>query len=162
VDDDGKAQRLPWEDWRDGEDQHTSGWVRATSPAGDPDFDGVIGWSGDLGFGVRPGEGTQSQRDESAPSRSSAGVRLVTRAEGFTEHTHRSNVDPRLGRADHDTPAAPATIEAALDQDHGGDPGAQSFGPRDVNSSTSGDEGSASDEEQSSEPPGERDQEESK
>ncbi|MEJ7724516.1 MAG: 4Fe-4S binding protein, partial [Ilumatobacteraceae bacterium] len=64
VDDDGKAQRLPWEDWREGEDEHTSGWVRATSPSGDPDFDGVIGWSGDLGFGVRPGEGTQTERDE--------------------------------------------------------------------------------------------------
>jgi NADH-quinone oxidoreductase subunit I len=38
--------------------------VRATSPSGDPDFDGVIGWSGDLGFGVRPGEGTQTERDE--------------------------------------------------------------------------------------------------
>ena len=34
VDDDGHPQRLPWEDWREGEDQHTSGWMRATSPVG--------------------------------------------------------------------------------------------------------------------------------
>ena len=30
VGDDGKPQHLPWEDWRDGEDVHTSGWMRAT------------------------------------------------------------------------------------------------------------------------------------
>ena len=30
VDDDGRPQQLPWEDWRDGEDADTSGWMRAT------------------------------------------------------------------------------------------------------------------------------------
>ena len=34
VGDDGKPQHLPWEDWRAGEDQHTSAWMRATAPAG--------------------------------------------------------------------------------------------------------------------------------
>src|SRR3982751_4103723 len=34
VGDDGKPQHLPWEDWRPGEDEHTSAWMRATSPAG--------------------------------------------------------------------------------------------------------------------------------
>ena len=53
VDDDGKPQHLPWEDWRDGEDEHTSGWMRATSPSGDADFVGEVGWSGELGYGVR-------------------------------------------------------------------------------------------------------------
>ena len=30
VDDDGKPQHLPWEDWREGDDRNTSGWMRAT------------------------------------------------------------------------------------------------------------------------------------
>ncbi len=34
VADDGKPQQLPWEDWREGEDRFTSGWMRATSPSG--------------------------------------------------------------------------------------------------------------------------------
>ena len=34
VDDDGKPQQLPWEDWREGDDLHTSGWMRATAPSG--------------------------------------------------------------------------------------------------------------------------------
>ena len=34
VDDDGKPKRMPWEDWREGDDLHTSGWMRATSPGG--------------------------------------------------------------------------------------------------------------------------------
>ena len=34
VDDDGKPKHLPWEDWREGDDLHTSGWMRATSPSG--------------------------------------------------------------------------------------------------------------------------------
>ena len=34
VDDDGRAQRMPWELWLGGEDDHTSAWMRATSPSG--------------------------------------------------------------------------------------------------------------------------------
>jgi len=56
VGDDGKPQRLPWEDWREGDDEHTSGWMRATSPSGDAEFVGEVGWSGELGYGVRPPE----------------------------------------------------------------------------------------------------------
>jgi NADH-quinone oxidoreductase subunit I len=56
VGDDGRPQHLPWEDWRAGEDQATSGWVRATAPSGDADFVGQVGWSGELGYGVRPPE----------------------------------------------------------------------------------------------------------
>ena len=40
VDDDGRPQHMPWEDWREGEDADTSGWMRATSPSGDADFVG--------------------------------------------------------------------------------------------------------------------------
>ncbi|MCL4145737.1 UNVERIFIED_CONTAM: hypothetical protein GTU68_048003 [Idotea baltica] len=56
VGDDGRPQNLPWEDWRDGEDEHTSGWMRATASAGKASAQGVVGWSGELGYGVRPAE----------------------------------------------------------------------------------------------------------
>jgi len=63
VDDKGMPQHLPWEDWRPGEDQHTSGWMRATAPSGDADFEGVVSWSGELGYGVRAAEPVQGERD---------------------------------------------------------------------------------------------------
>lgn len=56
VGDDGKPKQMPWEDWRPGEDQHTSAWMRATAPAGDESFVGSVGWSGELGYGVRAPE----------------------------------------------------------------------------------------------------------
>jgi NADH-quinone oxidoreductase subunit I len=56
VGDDGKPQRLPWEDWREGDDEHTSGWMRATSPSGDATFRGLVGWSSELGYGERAPE----------------------------------------------------------------------------------------------------------
>jgi len=69
VDDDGRAQRHPWEDWRDDEDDHTSAWMRVTSPSGQAAYEGEVEWSGELGFGVRPPEAGQSQPEpESSPS----------------------------------------------------------------------------------------------
>jgi NADH-quinone oxidoreductase subunit I len=65
VDTTGQPQHLPWEDWRPGEDQHTSGWMRATAPSGDASFEGVVAWSGELGHGVRAPEPPQSDRDVS-------------------------------------------------------------------------------------------------
>jgi len=56
VGDDGKPKQMPWEDWREGEDEHTSGWMRATSAGGDADFVGQIGWSNELGYGLRAAE----------------------------------------------------------------------------------------------------------
>lgn len=56
VADDGMPQKMPWEDWRDGEDEHTSGWMRATAPAGRAAYEGRVGWSGELGYGVRAPE----------------------------------------------------------------------------------------------------------
>ncbi len=38
----------------------SGGWMRATSPGGDADFEGIAGWSGDVGHGVRPAERGQS------------------------------------------------------------------------------------------------------
>jgi NADH-quinone oxidoreductase subunit I len=72
VRDDGRPQQLPWEDWRVGDDAHTSGWMRATSPNGVAEFEGEVQWSGELGYGVRAPEGGQSgrRRDELTGTRS--------------------------------------------------------------------------------------------
>jgi NADH-quinone oxidoreductase subunit I len=73
VGDDGKPQQLPWEDWREGEDLLTSGWMRATASSGDARFEGVEAWSGELGYGVRAAEPHQSAEradDDSATSAS--------------------------------------------------------------------------------------------
>ncbi len=59
VGDDGRPKQLPWEDWREGDDAHTSGWVRATSPSGAAEYEGKVQWSGELGYGVRPPEAGQ-------------------------------------------------------------------------------------------------------
>jgi NADH-quinone oxidoreductase subunit I len=67
VDDDGKPKHQPWEDWREGDDLHTSGWMRATSPSGSAEFEGRVQWSGELGFGVRaPESGQSAVRDDAA------------------------------------------------------------------------------------------------
>jgi NADH-quinone oxidoreductase subunit I len=63
VGDDGRPKFLPWEDWRPGEDEFTSAWMRATAPSGDARFEGVVGWSGELGYGVRAPELDQEGKD---------------------------------------------------------------------------------------------------
>ena len=63
VGDDGKPKQMPWEDWREGEDQNTSAWMRATSPSGDASYEGKVGWSGELGYGIRAPELGQSADD---------------------------------------------------------------------------------------------------
>ncbi len=78
VDDDGRPRHLPWEDWRPGEDDHTSGWMRATSSSGAVEYEGEVQWSGELGYGVRPPEGGQSgNRDDAATGNIS--IRTVER-----------------------------------------------------------------------------------
>lgn len=67
VDDQGLARRLPWEDWRPGEDEDTSGWMRATSPSGNADYVGLVSWAGELGFGVRDPEAGQHADDHGSP-----------------------------------------------------------------------------------------------
>ena len=52
----GRPRQLPWEDWREGEDEMTSAWMRATSPSGDVTYSGRVAWSGELGYGVRAPE----------------------------------------------------------------------------------------------------------
>jgi NADH-quinone oxidoreductase subunit I len=63
VDDDGRPRQLPWEDWRPGEDEATSGWMRATSPSGAAGYEGRVNWSGELGYGVRTPEPAQDVAD---------------------------------------------------------------------------------------------------
>ncbi len=65
VGDDGKPQNLPWEDWRPGEDEHTSGWMRATSSSGKASYLGTTNWNGELGYGVRSGDLPQDEKDAS-------------------------------------------------------------------------------------------------
>jgi len=60
VDDDGMPQKMPWEDWREGDDKMTSGWMRATSSAGDHRYEGTVHWAGELGYGVRSPEQGQA------------------------------------------------------------------------------------------------------
>ncbi len=64
VGDDGRPQQLPWEHWEPGDDEHTSAWVRATSPSGQAAYEGKVAWSGELGYGIRSPERGQSE-DES-------------------------------------------------------------------------------------------------
>jgi NADH-quinone oxidoreductase subunit I len=64
VSDDGRPRQLPWEDWRPGEDEMTSAWVRATAPSGSAAHVGTVAWSGELGYGVRAPERGQAHEDD--------------------------------------------------------------------------------------------------
>jgi len=60
VDDEGHPRHQPWEDWRDADEEHTSGWMRATSPSGNAETEGKVQWSAELGYGKRYPEAGQS------------------------------------------------------------------------------------------------------
>jgi NADH-quinone oxidoreductase subunit I len=68
VDDDGNPQKLPWEDWRAGDEERTSAWVRATAPSGSAVYEGRVGWSGELGYGVRAPEKGQTAASDASPA----------------------------------------------------------------------------------------------
>lgn len=80
VGDDGMPQKMPWEDWRPGEDQNTSGWMRATSSSGKASYANKVSWSGELGYGVRPAEEGQEHAGEDAP--------VAEDASGHDSHGH--------------------------------------------------------------------------
>jgi NADH-quinone oxidoreductase subunit I len=82
VDDHGKPRQMPWEDWREGEDLLTSGWMRATAASGDADFIGKVGWSTELGHGVRPPEPEQAVADVSVTAPAPKTVRSISRDGG--------------------------------------------------------------------------------
>jgi NADH-quinone oxidoreductase subunit I len=90
VGDDGKPQELPWEDWREGEDLLTSAWVRATAPSGRADYEGTVGWSGELGYGVRAPEAGQAAEDDLGAEPDAAG-----------DHGHRDHGHGDHGHGDH-------------------------------------------------------------
>jgi NADH-quinone oxidoreductase subunit I len=73
VGDDGQPQHMPWEDWRPGEDLHTSAWMRATAPSGVAALDGRVAWSGELGYGIREPEADQATKDATNRPHGSAG-----------------------------------------------------------------------------------------
>jgi len=66
VDDSGRPRQLPWELWGEGDDEHTSGWMRATSPSGSAAHEGKVLWSAELGYGVRSPELGQRTREVEA------------------------------------------------------------------------------------------------
>src|SRR2546429_1193922 len=62
VDDDGKPKQMPWEDWREGDDEHTSAWGRAPASGGAADYEGRGAWAGGLRYG-----GPAAERGQSGP-----------------------------------------------------------------------------------------------
>ena len=121
VGDDGKPKQLPWEDWREGDDLHTSAWMRATSPSGNAAYEGQVQWSGELGYGVRAPEGGQSgTRDDAAtgirPIRDIYSSTSTTASapptsgacEGCQEHGMKATC-PRQAASEPRPAAAPAT-----------------------------------------------------
>ena len=95
VGDDGRPQQLPWEHWDGGFDpaQATSGWMRATAPSGDANFEGMVSWSGELGYGVRAPEGGQvldAEQQAAKASKASAG-------DGHDDHGDHDDDDAHGG-----------------------------------------------------------------
>lgn len=42
----------------------TDGWMRATAPNGNPDFQNIVGWTNSLGYGIRDPEKGQTMEEE--------------------------------------------------------------------------------------------------
>lgn len=72
VRDDGRPTQTPFELWFDGEDANTSGWMRATSPQGSAEFEGIVAWAGELGYGIRAPELGQTAPDEGSAASGSS------------------------------------------------------------------------------------------
>ena len=87
VGDDGRPQQLPWEDWRDGDDVHTSAWMRATSASGSAAYTGRVSWSGELGYGVRSAEPVQRDADDE-PAVDDISIEPHDAGLGGTDHDH--------------------------------------------------------------------------
>jgi NADH-quinone oxidoreductase subunit I len=112
VDDDGMPQKLPWEDWKDGDDENTSAWVRATSPGGAAAMEGRALWSGELGYGVRPAQPGQSDpQSDNVPADTDLSLREMAapalRAIGVSDV--RTVRRPPAGAALPVTPPPPAS-----------------------------------------------------
>jgi NADH-quinone oxidoreductase subunit I len=103
---------MPWEDWSDLADveDDTSAWMRATAPGGAAEFEGIVAWAGELGFGTRAPEQGQS-------------VTVVDDEPAETTRRQRRNKRKAAGATDAATPAHPedeneATVDAAKENEH--------------------------------------------
>jgi NADH-quinone oxidoreductase subunit I len=103
VGDDGRPQKLPWEDWREGDDEHTSAWMRATAPSGAADYENRVLWSGELGYGVRAPERGQVAEAEAAAAAAEAAARVAVKAHDPMRHTD----DAHAGDAEDDEALEP-------------------------------------------------------
>jgi len=100
VDDEGRPQQLPWENWDGGYDpaELSSGWMRATSPGGDADFVGIVAWASELGYGVRAPEGG-GRVDGDQPTELAAAP--DSDADGHDDHGHDADGHDADGHDDH-------------------------------------------------------------
>jgi NADH-quinone oxidoreductase subunit I len=89
VADDGRPQQLPWEDWTDIDavEGDTSAWMRATAPSGAAEFEGIVAWAGELGYGVRGPE--QGQRVDGDGPSNGAAADEVAPADGGSDRPRR-------------------------------------------------------------------------
>jgi NADH-quinone oxidoreductase subunit I len=94
VGDDGKPKALPWEDWREGEDLHTSAWMRATSPAGNAEYENRVAWSGELGYGVREPERGQQFEVATATAADQDDDPEVQAKHAAADHAHDADGHP--------------------------------------------------------------------
>ena len=93
-------QHLPWEDWRAGEDLHTSAGCGPRRRRATPRFEGEVAWSGELGYGVREPEADQATKD------------AMTRPHGQAGHVGQDD-DMDHGQGHHDD-------RGAAEPGHGG------------------------------------------
>lgn len=98
VDDDGMPKKLPWEDWRPGDDELSSGWMRATSPGGSPAYQNTVAWSGELGYGVRAPEQGQNVVIEAKAEVTESG----TDHDHHDDHDHDNHDHDGHGHDDHE------------------------------------------------------------
>jgi NADH-quinone oxidoreductase subunit I len=123
VDDQGMPKKLPWEDWREGDDLYTSGWMRATSPSGSAAYEGQVQWSGDLGYGVRSPEGGQSgKRDDattgSKPLRETLERHLSPADLPAAKRGPRGAIGRMIEKAERFSPSASRKHKAKADADY--------------------------------------------
>ena len=112
VDDDGRPRRLPWEDWSDLADVegNTSAWMRATAPAGAAEFEGIVAWAGELGFGTRaPEHGQRGGDTADEPTENSRRDRRNKRrpeSAGADESSEESRSEGAVGGGEAASPRA--------------------------------------------------------
>ena len=99
VDDDGRPQQLPWEDWDGGFDRPRTRRRGCGRPlrAARREFEGIVAWAGELGYGVRPAEGGQHARGGGRPRPRPTAAGTTTTGTAVTD-AHRDAHVP-AGRA---------------------------------------------------------------